>query len=104
MFEENAQEGSNTVNMEAFIKSSCTQRQQFMKKQLTKAFMLLAEDAEGMVGKIKTALNFAQNLQGRDNLARNAVLESMADIDDDDMMPLDDLIEHLKNAVWNLAE
>lgn len=64
--------------------------------------MLLAEDAEGMVGKIKNALRFAANLQGRDNLARNAVLESMADLEDDDMLPLDDLIDHIKNSVWNL--
>ena len=66
--------------------------------------MLLAEDAEGMVGKIKKALRFAQNLQGRDNLARNAVLENMAELDDDDMLPLDDLVEILKNSVWNLQE
>ena len=104
MFDENVEEGANTVNMESFIRSGCTQRKIFMKKQLTKAFMLLAEDAEGMVGKIKKALRFAANLQGRDNLARNAVLDGMSELDDDDMLPLDDLIDIIKTAVWDLQD
>ena len=59
MFEDACQDGSSTVDFETFLKSHKTQRKIFMIKQLTKAFMLLVEDAEGMVGKIKKALRFA---------------------------------------------
>ena len=41
-------------------------------------------------------------MEGRDKLARDAVLESMSDLEDDDMLPLEDLVEHLRNSVWNL--
>jgi hypothetical protein len=64
--------------------------------------MLLAEDADGMVGKIKAALSFAQNLEGRDKLARDAVLAEVEKIDEDDMIPLDDLIDILRRSVWDL--
>ena len=63
--------------------------------------MLLAEDAEDMVNKIKAALSFAQNLEGRDKLARDAVLAEVEKIEDD-MIPLDDLIEILRKSVWDL--
>ena len=48
-----------------------------MMKQLKNAFILLAEDATDMVPRIKKALSFAQNLQGRDKAARDAVLAAV---------------------------
>ena len=71
------------VNIYDFLQSRKGERIIYLEAQLQNVFAMLAEDATDAMIKIKQALNFAQNLTGREKAVRDGVVSVLEAVNDE---------------------